>query len=126
MENHFPVSGQNPSTAGNLNARLIRFALQPGVGYKRSWVEASLSSRLAVVRYFDVKGSLSFDGESQQDYLRDHALQFLVEPAVTLRLGPPPLKFEAQLGRSFNPGDGGFPQDDAWLAAGLTWSFRER
>jgi hypothetical protein len=124
VENRFPGTvDEHPGTTGTLNANLVRAALQPAVGYKTPYFEAAASARLAMLNYFNVRGNLVTSDGNQQEYLRDHAQQFLVEPALTLRAGLPQVKAEAQLGFSVNVGDGGFPQDDNWASLGLVYFF---
>jgi hypothetical protein len=124
LENHFPGTvDENPGTNGKLNANLVRLSLQPGIGYKHRYFEAALSSRLAMLNYFNVGGDLVTGGENQQQYLRDNRLQFLVEPALTFRAGGPSLKAEAQLGWSVNLTESDFPQDKNWASAGIVYFF---
>lgn len=122
VENHFTFDGGN---GGKLNANLLRVAVQPALGYKSRWVEGALSSRIGMLNYFNIDGDLiQNNGEDQERYLRDNRMQFLVEPAFTLRGGPDALKLEAQLGRSFNVTDDAFPMDDVWASFGVVYLFR--
>lgn len=124
LENHFPsAAADNPGTSGKLNADLVRVGLQPALGYRHPWFEAAASSRLAMLNYFNVSGNLVNGDGNQQQYLRDNRLQFLLEPALTLRAGPPYLKAEAQLGFSVNLTDRDFPQDKNWASLGLVYFF---
>lgn len=122
VENHFETA--NPG--GTLNANLVRVAVQPAIGYRHRWVEAAVSSRIAMLNYFNVSGDLMRGGESEEEYLRENRQQFLLEPAVTVRVGPEVLKAEVQLGRSLNLGDGDFPQDAGWGSLGLVYYFAPR
>jgi hypothetical protein len=119
LENHF--EGANPN--GKLNANLVRVAVQPAFGYKHRNFEAAASSRLAMLNYFNVDGDLVRGGESEAEYLRDNRMQFLLEPAITLRAGIDLLKAEAQLGWSVNLTDDEFPQDKNWASIGLVYYF---
>lgn len=124
VENRFPWTvDEYPGTNGRLNAKLVRAALQPAIGYKMRYFEAAVSARLAMLNYFNVRGNLVTNEGNQQAYLRDHSQQFLVEPAVTLRAGLPQVKAEAQLGFSMNVGDRDFPQDNNWSSLGLVFFF---
>ena len=118
VENHF-----DQAPAGTLNANLIRVAIQPAVGFKQRYFEAAVSSRVAMLNYFNVNGDLVRDGENQAEYLRDNRQQFLLEPALTLRAGIDVLKAEAQLGFSVNLGDDDFHQDKNWASLGLVYYF---
>lgn len=124
VENHFPISANdNPGTNGKLNANLVRVALQPAVGFKQRNFEAALSTRIGMLNYFNIDGNLVTGGENQQEYLRDHNVQFLAEPALTLRGGLDRIKIEAQLGITINMGDQDFPQDDTWSSIGIVYFF---
>jgi hypothetical protein len=120
LENHF----ESANPAGKLNANLIRVAVQPNLGYKSRYFDAAVSSRLAMLNYFNVEGTLVRNGESQQEFLNDNRMQFLLEPAVTLRAGIDVLKAEAQLGWSVNLTDTEFPQDKNWASLGLVYYFQ--
>ena len=122
VQNHFETA--NPS--GRLNANLVRIALQPALGYKHRYFEAAVSSRVGMLTYFNVDGSLARNGESEAEYLRDHRVQFLAEPAVTVRAGSDVVKAEAQVGWSVNLGDDEFPQDKNWASLGLVYYFNPR
>lgn len=124
VENTFPGSvNDNPGTTGTLNANLLRVGVQPAIGYKTRHFEAAASTRLVALNYFNVGGNLVTSEGNQQDYLRSHRRQFLVEPALTVRAGLPQVKAEAQLGFSVNVGDGGFPQDENWASLGVVYFF---
>ena len=124
LENHFPqsVSG-NPGTDGKLNANLVRVALQPALGYKHRYVEVAVSSRIAMLNYFNIGGDLVTGGENQQQYLRDNRIQFVADPALILRGGLPRLKAELQIGQSYNLGNPDFPQDKGWGSLGVVYHF---
>lgn len=121
VENHFTFDGGN---GGKLNANLVRVAVQPALGYKSRRVEGAFSSRIGMLNYFNVDGTLIRGNENQQQYLRDNRMQILIEPAVTVRGGLDALKLEAQLGRSFDVTDDAFPRDDAWASVGVVVLFR--
>jgi hypothetical protein len=121
LENHFTFEGGN---GGKLNANIMRLSVQPAFGYKSRMFESAISSRLAMLNYFNVDGNLVTGGENQQQYLRDNRQQFLLEPALTLRGGLEALKLEAQLGFSVNVTDSEFPQDDNWASVGVVYSFK--
>lgn len=124
VENHFPsAANDNPGTTGKLHANLTRLAVQPALGWKKRHFEAAVSTRMAMLNYFNVGGNLVTGGEDQQDYLRDNSLQFLLEPALTLRGGPDMFKAELQVGYSLNLTDRDFPQDKNWGSLSLLYYF---
>jgi hypothetical protein len=125
LENHFPsAANDNPGTTGKLSANLMRVAVQPALGWKIPYFEAALSARAAMLQYFRVTGNLVTGDGDQQEYLRDNSLQFLIEPALTLRGGADRIKAEFQVGVSANLTDKDFPQDKNWGSLGLIYSFK--
>lgn len=120
FENHFPstVNG-NPGTTGDISGSLLRYGLQPAVGYRTGRFEAAVSSRLVGLSYSGVEGSLIVDSEDQVAMLEEGGTYFLVEPALTLRAGFDRFKVQLQIGGSFNLTDGEFPQDDSMTSIGV-------
>lgn len=120
LENHFETGNPN----GKLNANLTRVSILPALGYKHPAFEAAVSSRVAMLNYFNVSGSLTRDGASEAHYLRENRMQYLVEPAITVRSGLKSVKAEAQAGWSVNLTDDAFPQDGSWLSLGIVYLIR--
>ncbi len=120
VENDFPstVPG-NPDSTGKLRASLLRFGVQPALGYRSKYFEAAASSRFVGLAYRNVEGSLIYQGEDQAVLLSDANFYFLVEPALTLRAGLENVKLQIQTSRSFNLTDPDFRQDEAMLTLGV-------
>lgn len=120
FENHLPSTGDgNPGTTGDISADVVRFGVQPAIGYRSRYFEAAISSRFLGLRYSNVEGSLIFDSEDQVELLDNSNSYFLVEPAFTVRAGLERVKLQFQTMRSFNLTDGDFRQDDAIASLGV-------
>jgi hypothetical protein len=124
FENHFPDDDDgSPDQSGKIRGDLVRISLQPAIGYKLRYFEAAASVRYANLVYLWVEGDLESDDEDQERYIKDRRVQYLLEPALTLRGGLPFLMLEAQAGLSLNMGNGNFPQDNGWGSLGLVYRF---
>jgi hypothetical protein len=120
LENHFPsTADESPGTTGKLDAKLVRAAAQPTLGWKSRFFDAALSARVGVLSYFDIEGDLVFEGKDQVEYLEENRSHFLVEPAVTLRAGYGSLKVQAQWVASLNTTTPDFRQDEQALTFGV-------
>jgi hypothetical protein len=123
VENHFPSTlDDNPGTTGILEAKLSRFGVQPLVGFRSRYFEAAASARFVGLRYSNVTGSLMFGGEDQVQRLRARSEHTLLEPAITVRGGFETVKLQLQLGWSINRDGSSFPQEEAYLTAGVVYS----
>lgn len=124
VENHLPSTIDSAkTTTGKIFSNVQRFAIQPAIGYKGRKFEVALSSRIGYLTFSKPSGSLIYNNMDQVQYLKDNATTMLVEPAVTLRYGYKNLKFQAQLGQSFNLTNANFLQDKSWLTVGLQFRF---
>lgn len=120
LENHLPSTiDDNPGTSGDLSATVLRYGIQPSVGYRSKYYSAALSSRIVGLRYQNIDGDLIFEDEDQVEYLKDKRSQFLIEPALTLRGGLEKVKLQVQIGHSFNVGNSDFRQDKGYLTLGV-------
>ena len=120
FENHRPSSvAGNPGTTGNIEAKVLRVAVQPAVGMVWPYFEFAASTRLASVKYSDVEGSFRFQGADQVARLRENDSYTLIEPALTVRGGLPRVKLQLQLARSVNLTESDFQQDDGLLTVGI-------
>lgn len=125
VKNHFESDGSaNPQTLGDISANVLRYGIQPNFGYKSKNFEAAISSRIVNLNYSNVKGSLVYQGNNQTTYLEDNKSNFLIEPALTLRAGFEKLKFQAQIGHSFNLSNGDFRQDKDYFTIGINYRFK--
>ncbi|MEO6690801.1 MAG: hypothetical protein ABIO44_00535 [Saprospiraceae bacterium] len=124
MENHFPSTHMsNPNTSATLSSNLFRSSLQPVLGFKKKYYSVAVSSRFSSLNYANYKGSLIYDNEDQEKYLKAHRFNFLVEPALTIRLGAKNLKFQIQVMKSLNLSDNKFKQDDGLISFGVNYKF---
>ena len=125
FENHLPSTiAQFPLTKGDISASILRIGIQPAIGYKSKFFSTAISSRIASLGYNNIEGDLVFDNENQVAYLEDHASNFLIEPALTLRAGIEKVKLQLQYGYSINVSDNAFKQDKAYLTLGLNFNFK--
>lgn len=113
----------NPATSGNITASLFRAGIQPNFGFKSKYFTAAISSRIAHLTYSKIDGDLIFEGANQEDYLRDNNSNLLVEPALTLKGGLERIKFQLQIGHSFNLSNENFRQDHTYATIGLNFKF---
>lgn len=120
FENHFPSTlTASPGSTGELEGNMFRLGILPVLGYRAPFVEAAVSSRIAMLGYTGVTGSLVFEGEDQASLLRRDGRYYLLEPALTLRAGMDWVKFQLQAGYSFNITDPNFRQDDSMVTVGV-------
>ncbi len=113
----------NPPTTGVISASVFRYGIQPNFGFKSKYFSAAVSSRIVSLNYSNIDGDLVFDGMNQRTYLSDNSTNFLFEPALTLRAGIEKLKFQLQIGRSFNLSNEDFRQDNGYATVGLNFRF---
>src|SRR5690606_13703241 len=104
---------------------ITRIGIQPNFGIKTDFFSAAASARFVNLQYNNIKGSLIFEGEDQVAYLENNKSTFLFEPAITIRAGLPKVKFQLQLGSSFNLTNNNFRQDQAFGTFGLNFNFAE-
>ena len=125
VENHFPSSvAANPLTNGDISANVLRFGIQPNLGYKSKYFSVAVSSRIVNLSYNNIKGNLIFDNINQVTYLNDNSSNFLFEPALTIRGGLEKFKLQLQYGYSLNVSNSSFKQDKAFFTLGLNFNFR--
>lgn len=119
FENHISGAG-----GGDISANILRFGIQPSLGFKSKYFSAALSSRFVNLMYSKIEGNLIYDGQSQLVYLKDNSSNFLVEPALTLRGGFDKVKLQLQYGYSLNLSKSDFRQDNTFLTIGLNFTFK--
>ncbi|MDD2983249.1 MAG: hypothetical protein PHQ74_07670 [Crocinitomicaceae bacterium] len=125
MENHLPSTLTDyPTSTGKIAANLLRIGIQPNIGYKTDYFTIALSSRFVHLSYDKINGDLYFDNKQQTDYLRDHASNILIEPALTIKGGFERIKLQLQYGYSFNVTDINFRQEQPFVSLGLNFKFR--
>lgn len=123
VENDFSL---NPTTlrGGSLDANIVRFGIQPNIGYKSKNLEIAGSARILNLLYNNVEGNLIFEGEDQIAFLEENNSNFLVEPALTIRGGLEKIKLQFQIGYSLNLSESDFRQDNAFANLGLNFRFK--
>lgn len=127
VKNDFPSTlEENPGTTGRLEADLVRYGIQPAIGYRSPFFEAAVSTRLVGLSFRNVSGSLVFDDEDQVAMLTDESSYFLAEPALTLRAGLENVKLQIQTSRSFNLTDSDFRQDESMVTIGVVFGLARR
>ena len=120
VENHFPSTlTDHPSTTGEIESTLLRYGIQPAVGFQSKYLDVSVSARITGLNYGNHSGSLVFSGEDQVAYLRRKNTHLLVEPALTMKMGFDFLKLQMQLGHSFNVNNPAFRQDEGHFTLGI-------
>jgi len=120
VENHFPSTLTDyPSTTGEIESTLVRYGIQPAVGFQSKYFDVAVSTRITGLSYGNLSGNLVFAGEDQVAYLRRKNTHLLVEPALTVRMGYDFLKLQMQLGHSFNVNNPAFRRDEGHFTWGI-------
>lgn len=121
LENQFTDDIQS-ITHGFMLANAIRLGIQPNVGYRSKFFTCAVSTRFVNLRYYNVRGNLVIDSINQIDYLKTNNSYFLLEPALTIRVGFEKLKLQAQMGYSINLSEMNLRQDEAYITLGLNYN----
>lgn len=125
MENHFPSTvTANPLTSGKIDAKILRYGIQPGFAFTSKYFNASLNPRLVFLNYNNIEGSLIYNSTDELAYLNDNKNLILFEPALTLRGGLEKVKLQVQFGYSLNLSNQDFKQDKGWATVGLNFAFK--
>lgn len=111
-----------PGTTGKINANMIRYGIQPNIGYSGEYFMIAFSSRLVGLNYNRIDGNLIYKGNDQETYLNNNKSSFLIEPALTIRGGIEEVKLQIQLTRSFNLSHAKFFQDYSLFTVGLNFN----
>ena len=115
-------SVKNTFAQRDVRSNFVRYGVQPSAGYQSKYFDAAVAARFVGLGYFNTNGS----DPVEVQYLKDAGTQFLFEPALTLRGGYDFLKFQAQLGYSYNLTNSNFKQDEGILSFGVVYTFRRR
>ena len=119
VENRF---ASIPNSSPSNKARYVRYGVQPSLGFQSRYFDLAGAARLVRLSYFDIRGAEL----SQIQYLRDQSKQVLFEPVVNFRFGRDPIRFQIQLGNSFNWTNKDFPQKDGIGSLGIIYTFGDR
>jgi hypothetical protein len=114
---------QYPGTSGKMSGNIVRYGIQPNVGFTAKYFTVALSSRFVLLDYYDIGGNLTFEDVDQVAYLRDNRSNFLMEPALTIRGGLERIKLQFQIGTSINVTNNNFRQDEEYATLGLSFNF---
>lgn len=86
----------------NFDANASRFFVQPGIGMAGKIFEVNLSSRVSFLKYNKLSTTYTADDLKADSFVNiDGRTWIFLEPALTIRVGFPRFKFQAQVGRSF-------------------------
>ena len=122
FENYLPSTfDANPETSANIEGKIMRYGIQPGINYQTNSFGIGLSSRITQLSYSDIKGDLIFGNVDQVSFLQDRKSSLMVEPALTIRGGTERIKLQLQLVTSINISHEDFRQDDGTLTLGLNY-----
>ena len=105
----------NYNTPQEVKANFIGIGLQPSVSFTSKYFIASLSGRLANLKYNNISGNLIND----VDYLKANNSFWLAEPALTLQAGFEDVKLQLQFQYSYNLTNPDFIQDYSLVSLGL-------
>jgi len=123
FENHLPSTlVARPESTGEIEAKIMRFGIQPGINYQTSKFGIGLSTRITNLSYSDIKGDLVFGGIDQVALLNENSSNLLVEPALTIRGGTNKIKLQLQIIASLNTSSSDFRQDDGTMTLGLNYN----
>lgn len=124
VENHFPSTLPTaPPTTGRIEAKLMRYALQPGITYKSKYFTATGSVRAGYLTYHAIDGTLLLEGVRQEQYLARNDAHLLVEPALTLRGGTERIRLQLQVMQSLNLTEQDFKQENTLVTLGIALRF---
>lgn len=124
MENHFPDTRDSlPATEGKISANITKWTLQPSISFVHKHCSISLSNRFSLLNYSRIDGSLYFEGVNEIQYLNQQKNHFLLEPAITARVGINKVKLQIQWMKSLNVNHRDFKQDDGMVSFGIYFNF---
>jgi len=110
-------------TRGNLDSKFSKLSFQQNLGIKYKYFEFALSGRISRVDLFNYSGNLIYQNIDQVNYLDVNNGFFIVEPALTLRVGLEEAKMQIQFQRSHNLTNSRFNQHESSISIGLQFPF---
>lgn len=101
-----------------------RFFIQPAIGWHEKNIQLILSTRFCGLDYRQINISVNLNNYNLNEifYLENHPFSFLIEPAFTFRGGGKYVKFQAQVGFSFNINNPDLMYDPINLNLGLIFT----
>lgn len=112
-------------TVGSVKSKFSRISFQQNIGLRFKYFEAAISTRLARLDYYDFEGDMNFNEMNQAEYLKVNSINYLFEPAITLKAGIKNVKLQLQIQRSVNLTNQLFYQDDIGMSLGLSVNFNQ-
>lgn len=107
------ASGNEFSNYGSMDYKVYKLFVQPDFGYTFKLADIALSLRDTYCRYYNVNRSLDPNFDPSELYpLAVRPNHFMIEPAVTFRLGYKFIKFLGQPGYSSDLVDHYMPADN--------------
>lgn len=95
---------------GTLSAKILRFGVQPNIGYKTENFVFGAAARIAYLSFNDIEGDLVYLQTSQKDYLQNNNGHFLAEPGILVGMAFDKFSIRAHGGLSLNISDFKFQQ----------------
>lgn len=121
MKNKF--SGSSLQRNGSLSSSLTKYAFQANLGYHRKYFEIAFTVKPTFVKYSGIEGDLIFDEIDQFTFLNQNDNLFMVESALTIRLGFKSFKLQLQGGHSSLDSKSPFGQISRYVALGMFIDF---
>jgi hypothetical protein len=82
---------------GNADLSYSKFFIQPNIGLKTNWVDAALSVRLSALNFNEINVYNTVHRLQELNSLQQNNTPWLIEPALTCRLGKGSLKGQMQI-----------------------------
>lgn len=124
--NQINGDSQNSRFTGSIvKSNFTRVGFQQNLGFKFKYFEAATSLRLSRLDYRNIEGDLAYLMVSQVSYLKDNSINYLCEPALTLKVGFEKVKLQMQIQYSFNLSNKQFYRDDIGASLGLIVDFNQ-
>lgn len=102
-----------------IESDLFRLSVLPVIGYRIPNFSVALSTRIALLNYFNYKGGYIYDSELQTYYLHNNKSNILLEPALTIRGGWHAIQLQAQLVGCVNLSNSNFHQENTGGSLGI-------
>jgi hypothetical protein len=106
-----------------------RYFVQPAIGFTTNFFDVAFSTRFAVLNYHKVELQelpVTYQQGLPFVHLSSNRVQFLFEPALTLRAGWKNVKVQGQVGLSKNLADDNFDMDNLNFNIGLYISLSKK
>jgi len=111
---------------GNAELSFSKLFIQPDIGIKVNWLEASFSTRLSKLNYNTIVANNTLTHQDELTLLKQNSAPFLVEPAFTFRAGAESVKAEMQIGFSTNMTNSNLKFEQARFTIGLHFNISKQ